>query len=78
MCVSPKFPYSKHQGYYEICREFSQYFSEELNMSAKSVLHMKHAQITDIGTGKNWSSDREKNWNFEKKVWVGTLLNHIF
>ena len=26
-------------------------FSKELNVSAKSVLHIKHPQITEIGTG---------------------------
>ena len=30
--------------------EFS-HFSKELNVSAKSVLHIKHPQITEIGTG---------------------------
>ena len=42
-----KFPDSKDQGYCDFCYEISQ-----LNVSAKSVLHMKHLQVIEIGTGK--------------------------
>ena len=48
VCSSPKFPDSKDQGYCNISHEISQLFSQELNASAKSVLHMKHPQITEI------------------------------
>ena len=33
-----------------------------MNVSAKSVLHMKHPQISEIGTGKicDWSREKKR------------------
>ena len=52
VCLIPKFPDSKDQGYCADCRKICIFSPQELNMSAKSVLHVKHSQITEIGTGK--------------------------
>ena len=42
-----------YQGYYTICCEISK-FSEE-------VLHIKHPQITEIGTGEmyGWTGEKQ-------------------
>ena len=48
VCLCPKFPDFKDQGYCAIYCEISQF----LNVSAKSDLYMQHPQITEICTGK--------------------------
>ena len=52
MCSSPRFHNYKDQGYCSICRDISNLFSQEPNVFAKSVLYMKHPQITEICTRK--------------------------
>ena len=47
-----EFPNYNDQGYYDICHKISRFSFEELNVSGKPVLHMKHPQIIEVGTGK--------------------------
>ena len=59
VCLSPKFPDSKDQGYCDICCEISLFFFKELIVSVKFVLHMKF-----------WSDreNREKNRELENNI----------
>ena len=63
LAKSQGIPYSKDQGYCNICRD---YFShKELNVSTKSVLHIKQPQHIEVGTGGKMQSDREKTGNLK-------------
>ena len=48
--MAQKIQSGRTQRIWKFCQNFP-IFSYEKNASAKSVLHMKHPQITEIGTG---------------------------
>ena len=55
----PKFPDSKDQRYCDIRCSIFQFLSRKLNVSAKSVSHMKRSQIIEMVTGKIGGQIRE-------------------